>query len=391
MPVTMPFPLLLALRYLRSTRRDAATSFLSAVAVAGIALGVAALVLALAALDGLQQALRGEILSRTAQIEIELPPGVDGAEGLALVRRQSGVVEAQELLRGRGWVAANGAVREVEIVGYSARLPRSFPGADAGLAGVVVGSGLAARLGLRPGERLDLVSARPTLSPLGPIPRQLSLAIAGVFRSGRTERVDRIAVPIAEAARLLPGAVPRIEVVASDLDAALDLADTLRAALPPGARVLTWQDLNRPLFFALRLERAVMFAGVFLIVVVAALALVADLALVQSAKWREVGALAAMGATGRDLGRAFTLLGGMLAGLGSVAGGGVGAGVAWLLDRHHLVRLPGEVYFIDYLPFAASPIEVLAVVGLALSLAVAFSAYAARRVALARPAEAIRR
>jgi lipoprotein-releasing system permease protein len=238
---------------------------------------------------------------------------------------------------------------------------------------------------------VEVVSARPTLSPFGPVPRLRSLPVAGIFRSGRTERIERLALPLTEAARLLPGSAPRLEVATAGLDEALAVAARLRAELPAEERLRTWQDLNRPLFFALRLERSVMFAGVFLIVVVAALALVADLALVQSAKWREVGALAAMGASGRDLGATFTLLGGMLAGLGALAGGAVGTAAAWLLDRHRLVRLPRDVYFLDYLPFSASGLEVAGVMTLTVALAVAFSAYAARRAALSLPAEAIRR
>src|SRR5690349_2418172 len=93
----LPFPLLLALRYLRSTRRDAFASFLSAVAAGGIALGVAALILSLAVISGFQSALRGELLSRTPQIEVELPPGLgDGSVAAReAVRHVPGVVSAE--------------------------------------------------------------------------------------------------------------------------------------------------------------------------------------------------------------------------------------------------------------------------------------------------------
>src|SRR5512134_2761411 len=91
----LPFPALLALRYLRSTRRDAFASFLSAVAAIGLALGVAALILSLAVISGFQSALRSELLGRTPQIEVELPPGADAAAARESVRRVAGVVAVQ--------------------------------------------------------------------------------------------------------------------------------------------------------------------------------------------------------------------------------------------------------------------------------------------------------
>src|SRR4051794_24006276 len=106
----LPFPLLLALRYLKSTRKDAFVSFLSAVAAGGIGLGVAALVLALAALAGLQHALRGEVLARTPHLEIELPPGEGTAALQERLMRLPGVLHAQEAVHGRGWVLTGGLV-----------------------------------------------------------------------------------------------------------------------------------------------------------------------------------------------------------------------------------------------------------------------------------------
>ncbi|MCZ7650970.1 MAG: ABC transporter permease [Thermoanaerobaculia bacterium] len=383
----------LAPRFVKSTRRDAATSFLSAVAAAGIALGVAALVLALSALAGLQRALRAEILDRTPQLEIELPAGSDTGELLRAVEKVEGVRFAQALARSRGWLVAGGTAREVEVVAYADRLPRSFPGArteEAG-AGLVLGEELADDLRVRPGDRVELVGTRPTLTPLGPQPRIRALPVAGTFHSGRTERGDRVALPLALADGLLRPGPPLLEVATGSLEEALPLAGRLREVLPAGSAVRTWQDLNRPLFFALHLERAVMFAAVSLIVVVAALVLVADLALLQASRWRELGALAAMGAAPRELGRLFTLLGVIVGGGGAAAGACVGAVAALLLDRFRLVRLPSQVYFLDYLPFAVEWREVGAVLGVAVAFTAACSLWGARRSAEMQPAEALRR
>jgi lipoprotein-releasing system permease protein len=180
-------------------------------------------------------------------------------------------------------------------------------------------------------------------------------------------------------------------VAASDLDVALDVADRLPAVLPEGSEVRTWKDLNRPLLFALRLEKLVMFVAVSLIVGVAALALVADLALVISSKRPEIGMLGTMGATPATLRQTFVILGGLVAGAGVLLGTVLGVGGAWVLDHYRLLPVPGQVYFLDYVPFLVEPEDLVLVLLLTLILALASSFYAAQRAATLDPVEAMRR
>jgi lipoprotein-releasing system permease protein len=390
-----PFPVLLALRYLRSTRRDAFASFLSLVAAGGLALGVMALILSLAVISGFQEALRDELLGRTPQIEVELPTGLTEEQAVAVreaVRKVEGVAAAQIQVRGGGWVMEEGKVQAVELVGFEARVPRSFPGIEGRSEGLWVPAGLAARWGLTPGQAVEVVSPRPTLSPFGPQPRIRSLPLAGTYQSGKTqEDRERIALPRDIAETLLGGHDRRLDVEAGDLDAALRVAKRLGPALPQGSVVRTWQDLNRPLLFALRLEKAMMFVAVSLIVLVAALALVADLALIISSKRPEIGILGTMGATPRALRRAFLLLGGLVAGSGMLAGTILGVGGAWVMDRYQLIQVPGRVYFLDYVPFLVKPRDLALVLLLTLALALASALYAARRAAALDPVEAMQR
>jgi lipoprotein-releasing system permease protein len=391
----VPFAVVLAARYLRSTRRDAFASFLSAVAAGGIALGVAALVLSLAVISGFQDALRAELLGRTPQVLVELPHGLPAASAAAArdeLRRLPGVLAAQLQVRGGGWLIDRGKVQPVQLVGFEERVPPSFPGAAGGPQGLYVPASLAARWGLTRGRSLDVVSPLPTLTPIGPQPRVRSLPLAGTYDNGHTqEEKERVLLPRAVAETLLGGGERQIEVAARDLDAALAIAARLAKACPPGSVVRTWKDLNRPLLFALRLEKVMMFVAVSLIVLVASLALVADLALIISSKRPEIGMLGTMGATPAALRRAFVLLGGLVTGAGMLVGVLLGVGGAWVLDHYRLVPVPGRVYFLDYVPFLVQPGDLFLVLLLTLALALASALYAAQRAATLDPVEALRR
>ncbi len=382
--------LYLALRYLRSARRDAFVTFLSVTAAGGMALGVAALVLALAMLSGLQGALRGEILARTPEIEAVLPAGADAAAARQAVAAVEGVRDARLAVIGRGWLMARGRVRPVELTGFEGPLPATFPEASSVANGLYLSERLATAWNLEPGDLVEVGSSRPTLSPLGPLPRVRRLRLAGTFVAGRTEQEERAAVPLAEARALLGDAELRLRAETGDLRLAARLAPALAAVLPAGSVVRSWRELNRALFFALRLEKSLLFLAVLLIAVVAGLALVADLSLIIASKRPELGMLGAMGATPRELRRVFLWLGALLTALGGGLGLAVGVAGSWLLDETRLLRL-GEAFFIDYVPFRVEAPDLLLVLAAVAGLTFLCAAVAARQATALSPIEALRR
>jgi len=277
------------------------------------------------------------------------------------------------------------------MIGFEGELPAEFPGATNRRPGLYISNRLAETWGILPGEVVEIASSRPTLTPFGPQPRVRRLPVTGIFASGRSEQSERVAVPLAEA-RLLTGESDlRIVARATSLNEALRVADRLDLALPNGVGIQTWKDINRPLFFALQLERTLMFLAVFLIVIVAAMALVSDLMLILASKQPEIGMLGAMGAGPARLRQIFVYLGASLVAIGSVCGTVLGVGSSWILDRYRVISLPDQVYFLDHVPFLVRPVDVGLIVGSTLLLTLFCTLIAASRAASISPVEALRR
>ena len=378
--IPLPFPLYVAQRYLRSSRRGAFVTFLSLTAAGGIALGVAALILSSAALTGFQKVLRDEVLVRTPHIEVSLPPEIEVANAVEAVR-VPGVTSVRVGLRGRGWLLVGGRAQPVEIIGYDGDLPGEFPGATSRDPGLFVSDRLADSWGLEVGEVAEIVSARATLTPLGPQPRVRRMQSTGTFQAGRTEQEERIALPLTEAVRLFGDSDQRLLVTCENRQEASSIAELLRTRLPQGSTVRTWWDLNKALFFLLRLEKSLMFVAVFLIVVVAAMAVVSDLMLILAHKQGELGMLGAMGTQPEDLRRIFLWLGALLVAVGATIGTVMGIGGAVLLDRYRLLGLPEDVW----------PQEVMIILIATAVLAIGSAWIAAWKAASLQPIEALRR
>jgi lipoprotein-releasing system permease protein len=259
----LPFELWVALRYLRSARSDAFIHLLARITAGGLAVGVAALILALAALSGFQNRLLADVRARTPRLELLAPPEADLERVRALALDAAGVVSAQELLYGRGWLRSGGRIEPVEIVGYGERLPAFLPvedgeGAarDAGGAGIWISSATAMRWGLGRGDTIEVVSPRRTLTPRGPAPRTRRLEILGLHDAGLADErnAQRAALPLELASGpggLLAGSDRRLELALAPGADEARVAAALRVALAsePAAAgveaVRTWLELNR--------------------------------------------------------------------------------------------------------------------------------------------------
>jgi lipoprotein-releasing system permease protein len=383
----MPLELSIAWRYLAASRKRAHVAVVSAIALGGLAVGVAALVLSIALLTGFQDRIR-ERLSRDTPHLLVLPASgtsLPGAARLAEeIARSREVSSVSPFVDGRGWITDPGARSALPI-----RF-RSDPSIAEGA--IAVAGGVAGQIGTGRGGEVRLVADRTQLSPLGAIPVAIVLRVSSVTNVPPSAAVPEAALSLADA-RTLAGdatAVSGLAVKLASPAAADDVRASLVSRLGGGVRVRTWAESNPGLTFALRLEKMLIFVTVFLIVVVASLNVVSNLALLVVEKRRDLGVLATLGASGTSLSRIYWWLGAAIGGAGTLAGAAGGSAAAWALDRFAVVPLPRDVYLMSHVPFALHPRDLALVVAFSLAAAAAAAALPARSAGRVGPAEALR-
>jgi lipoprotein-releasing system permease protein len=391
----MSFESFVALRYLAASRRRAHIALISTISILGLAVGVAALVLSLSLLSGFQDRIRAQMAQRSPHLRVSPARGASLAEP-GRVREAlaslAGVLQVEPAIEGRGW-ASGSAIESTMPIRYRNAAPGALPPAMPGAPPPVrVSASVATRTRTAPGDPLTITSSRTRLSPLGPLPVAVVFRVAEVHRAGALEKTPDVEVP-EESARLLSGVSSGARAYEARMSTPARAEAAARAVavlLGPAYRVETWRELNAPLSFALRLEKAVIFATVALVIVVAALTIVSNIALTVVEKKRDLGVLTSLGATPGSLARIYLTLGAAIGAGGTLLGVAVGVSASVLLDRYEVVTLPADVYLLTHVPFAVHPGEVALVAAFALVTAVAAAAFPARAAARLAAGEAIR-
>lgn len=402
----MKFALFMARRYLTRGNRNAFIHIISLASMAGIAIGVAALIIALALLNGFQSDIRDRILSSTAHIMIshsmgegveDYPQVVDQVRNLTPeIRFVAPVVFGTVLIKG-GARNASGAVLRGMKTADARKLDwlqqiesGRFPRKDNEL---LVGRDLALKLGLFPGDICTVVTPEPTLTPGGMMPRLRRFHVAGVFRSGLYE-VDNTTLltnlKTAQQLFRLDDRISYVQLFLDDIFAAEAVKARLRPRLPGHLSVITWKDLNASLYSALELEKTVLFFTLTLIIVVAALNIIAGLILLVIQKIRDIGILRACGVTPRTIQRIFFIQGGIIGLLGTAAGTVVGVVFAWLANHFELIRVPADLYQMSHVHFRITALDLASVVGVALLISLAATLIPSRKAAAVNVVEAVK-
>lgn len=375
----------LAVRYLLGLGRRTHVATVTAISLIGLTLGVLALVVTLALLEGFQSTIRGELVRHSAHARVRSATGRtlnDPADLARLLQERVPGASVEEVVRGSCLVSSDVGTVPARIVGRSSA------------AAVTVDRVLANRLGVGPGETVRVLAPRTRLTPLGPVPVRVRLKVASVVpREPGGSESGVLAVPLATAQRIL-WAKPVVE--ALELQSPSDpwgLAPRIRRALGARASDLTVQgltELHRPLFLALVLERSMIFIAVGLMLVVAALNLLCNVAMVAAEKRQDLAVLAGLGMSPSSLRRLFLALGLMVGAAATVLGAGTGAALASVLNATRAVPLPRGVFTVSSVPFAVRPGTVAAVMAFSLVLSAVAAWVPSRAVARREPAEGLR-
>ena len=407
----LPFELYVATRYLLARRKQASIASTSLISVAGVTVGVAALIIALALMTGLQREMRDRIVGSQAHVYVwkVLGGGFDDyhAEAVTL-EALSGVAAAAPVIQGKALARTRIGEVFVNIKGIDpeleARVTEVAQSVTQGslddlvaiesdaFGGIVIGDGVAERLGAFVGDEVVLVTQSGTLSPMGVLPRPRRLEVVGIFDLGLFEYDTTFGFVSLETAGRLFGreTVEMMELRVDDIYASREVADRITAELGPGYLTDDWSQLNPPLFSALWLEKMAISIAIGLIVVVSALHIVASLIMLVMEKSRDIAILKTMGTKAGVIRRIFILQGGIIGLVGTMAGAALGWVIATVMDHYRLLELPGDVYQITYVPFVIQPLDFALVIVAANVICFGATLYPSRHAARVDPAESLR-
>ncbi|MCI4441045.1 lipoprotein-releasing system permease protein [Tibeticola sediminis] len=413
-----PYELIVGWRYTRAgraARRNGFISFISAVSMLGIALGVAALIIVLSVMNGFQKEVRDRMLGVISHIEIFAPDGAalpDVARTLAEARANPEVVAAAPFIGAQALLTRGEDMKGVLLRGVDpaqepavtdlgqhlqhAGLDRLTPGGF----GILLGVDLARSLGVREGDPVTLVAPSGQVTPAGVVPRLKQMTVVGIFRSGHYEYDSTLALlHIDDAARIFRVEGPTgVRLRLRDLDRARSVAEQLAASLSGDLRIRDWTRQNATWFAAVQIEKRMMFIILTLIVAVAAFNLVSTLVMTVTDKHADIAILRTLGASPASIMGIFVVQGALVGVIGTLAGLALGLLVAFNIDvivpaierLLHASFLPKEIYFIDRMPSDPQRGDIVPIAVLSLLLAFVATLYPSWRASRVNPAEALR-
>ena len=403
----MAFEFFIGSRYLRAKRKQVFISLITLLSVAGVTVGVMALIVVIAVMTGFEADLKNRILGVESHLVVlRHGPFRDYPQVLDQVRQTRGVAAATPfvysqvmlrtasgasgaVLRGIDPDSAGRVIRNIEPEVLAAMGRSTGEAAPA----IVLGKELARSLGVIRGDSLYVISPRGFLSPTGHVPAMKRFTVAGLFTSGMYEYDGSLAyVPLSAAQRLLrlDGAVTGIEIRLDDIYSADRIGKAISDQLGFPYWTRDWMQMNRNLFSALKLEKTVMFIILVLIVLVAAFNIASTLIMMVMEKTKDIAIMKAMGATNRSIRRIFVFNGMIIGAVGTVLGVCLGFLACFLLDRYKFIELPGDVYYITTLPVRLDTLDVVLIAAAALVICFLATLYPARQASRMDPVEAIR-
>jgi lipoprotein-releasing system permease protein len=428
----MRFELFIATRYLRAKRRQAVIGIITGISIAGVAAGVASLVVALAINNGFRQDLQDRLLGSTSNVNLirVQDDGIrDWRSLLDRLSKQPHVVAGapviyEQVMISRG-PRARGAIIKGVVPSYENKVstlldsvklgsaaaleepkdapppattqsPSSMEGIEKRLAAmppIVLGKQMADDLGATVGSVVLVVSPQGELTPFGLVPKYNRFRVVGIFNFGFYDSDSTWAFTrLSDAQRMfgLGDLVSVLEFKLDDIYQAEAVGGELEKAAGSGYMATNWMDQNKALFHALRLERLVTFITIGLIVFVAALNILISLTMMVMEKTRDIAVLMSMGTKKSQVRRMFIAQGALIGVIGTAIGLVLGYTLSWVGGHYHLLSLAPEVYSIDYVPFASRAMDGVLVAFVSIGVSLVATLYPSWSAARILPAEALR-
>ncbi len=402
-------------RYLASRRGTRFLSLITLIAIGGVTVGVMALIVVIAVMTGLQKDLRDKILGVNPHIWVmtygesmrmeDWRGALDNVRKVKDVQAAGPFVHTEVGIRNRANYSEAAILRGVDpaptgpaVTDISATIRdnRLLPArTKSGLPPIVLGEALAARASLFTGDTLTVISFQNArVSAVGGlIPKLRQFEVTGTFKTGMYEYDNKFmytSIPAAQDLTGLGDAVSGLEVRVPDAMQATQVASRINEALGMPYRTDDWKTMNAALFSALKLEKLAMMVILLLIVIVAAFNIISTLVMVVTDKTREIGILKSMGLTSRKVLRIFMIQGLVIGIVGALLGGAGGGIITWAVDYFELIKIPGEIYFVNHLPVGFDPVDVLVILLSSILISFAATIYPAWQAARLTPVEAIR-
>ncbi len=414
----MKYEWFIGLRYLKAKRKQTFISIITFISIAGVTLGVLALIIVLAVMSGFEKTLKEKILGTQPHL-ILLKANQDGMDHYEEVLKEAekvkGVVSAAPFIFNQVMLSSESNVSGVVIngidpdrVGKVTELAHNMKAGrlqdlkgESDSPGIILGVELAKHLGVSLNDAIQVVSPLGTMTPMGMIPKMKRFRVVGIFYSGMYEYDNTMAYLSLESAQKFFGMGARvtgIEIKTNDIYKVKEIGKEIRQKLGFPFWTKDWMEMNRNLFSALKLEKIAMFIILVLIVLVAAFNIISTLIMVVMEKHKDIAILKSMGAPSRGILKIFVIEGGVIGVVGTALGTILGLGAAFNLEKitglaenlFGFKILRPDVYYIDKLPSHVDPFTVGLIVVTSILITLFATLYPAWRASKLDPAEALR-
>lgn len=406
------FERMMAFRYLRAKRRESFISVVSIFSILGIMLGVAALIVVMAVMNGFRHELTGKLLQTDGHVMIQAPKlGIENYQKIINqittikgVERVYPVIEGEVMATSKGQ-AMGAMVKGIDLANLieNQLISENITAGDiSSLEGesIIIGEELAFQLGARLGDVVTLISPQGNNTVLGKLPRTQDYIVAGIFKSGVYHYdLTTIFMNLDQAKIYFKwyDKVNKIEIYVSDPQQSWQFITYIKEMIGM-YRVVDWMSQNEHIFNALEIERVVMFLILALIILVAAFNIISGLVMLVREKGQNIAILRTMGATPASIMRIFLLCGSGIGIIGTILGVLLGTGFAYNIEeiRQFLQNLTGVtifdpvVYFLSKLPAKIFPADIIQIGLLSLALSLVATIYPAYRASKMNPAESLR-